>query len=433
MIALAVSLTAGYSAVLRPSLLAPAVGGGVLAALVFLDSTALVSVLLVVRNVSDAMADRSLFGGLNVGALLGILIVAVALFRVIPRSDARGLAPALGLSALAASWFFVGFVNFGGEQSLIRELVRVLSIAAITLIVLNAVDIREATSVAGAVVLAGSVPAVVALMQLAQGKGFAGTNRVYGTLGHPNSASALFSLCLAIALWKLVEEGRSLRYMAASLVFAVALIGTGALGGMARMLVTLLVYGLLVGQHSARGRRFVVIAFVIAAAFSLSPLGRDRLSSLQSSTNFNPTYQKQLPNSLDWRFLQWSAELKVWRDKPYFGYGLGSTQELVTPNGFLPHSDPVRLLVETGAVGLIIFGGLYVAFLKKLWSVYRSGQGNRKYSALVLAIIVGLTVHSLADNIFDQTAAIYAAAVLVASVMASRFQAPAPGQTHGTT
>jgi O-antigen ligase len=182
---------------------------------------------------------------------------------------------------------------------------------------------------------------------------------------------------------------------------------------MAQALVTLLAFAFLAKWSNSRRTLVAVAAVVLIAVFSLTA-GKSRLESLRTTRSFSNVAQDQTTtNSFDWRFGHWHDLLEAWRKKPLIGYGLGTTSALVTPGGAIPHSDVMRLLVETGIVGFVAFGMFVVALVIAMRRTTRAGPATASYGVVALAILIGALVHCLAENVWSQTAEMYALAIVV--------------------
>jgi len=162
-----------------------------------------------------------------------------------------------------------------------------------------------------------------------------------------------------------------------------------------------------------------VALVLLVGIFLLSPTGEGRLRELGSTVSFSDAGGGQTTNSLDWRLYNWNLLIDVWRTRPLLGAGAGTTVELVAPANNLPHSDPLRLLVETGVAGTIVFGAFVAWWLHGVWQARRLGADPelRALAAPVLALVIGLIVNSLVSNITLDTAPMYSIAALVGLVL----------------
>lgn len=98
--------------------------------------------------------------------------------------------------------------------------------------------------------------------------------------------------------------------------------------------------------------------------------GRERPDTVPGTDRpaFPELVELKTTSSFQARLALWGAALEAARARPWFGYGLGSNADAIAPYlegtdarlvGAQTHSTPLRMLVETGIVGLAI----YVAFL----------------------------------------------------------------------
>jgi O-antigen ligase len=402
----------GYAAAVVPYVTPLLSGAAVAVILTFVPAWALIGVTLLGRNVADVLAGQTVVATLNPGALLGILVICVVFARVVGMTRPTGVVVASGWFALILGWFAVAYANFGADPSLKRDLIRVLSIIALALLAANAVRVRsDVDRIVDIVILTSLVPAFVVLVQALQGM-----ERPNGTLSHANHAAGVFVVGIALSLWRLLDSKDRRRYLVAALVLGAALIATRSMGGMVQAMLTLLAYAFIARWSASRRILIALAAVALVVVFVLTPAGQSRLERL--ATTRSPSQAAQLgseraTNSLDWRFAHWHDLIDAWREKPLLGYGSGTTDALVIPDGYIPHSEVIRLLVETGVVGFVIFGSAIAALIITLFRTTRARPAVRSYGAVALAIVLGALVHSLVDNVWSQTAGMYALAVVI--------------------
>ena len=369
---------------------------------------------LMVRGLTDAFSDFAIVAGLNAGALIGLMLTAVLMLTVLLRRAVRGLMLGLILMGLVAYWFALGVIQHGTAPSLVRELVRSSSIVAVALIAANG-DRRGLTParLATMVVVASLLPALLVIAE-AVGRWpemVEGTVRPRGSMSHANAASILFGIALPIAAWRWAYGGGGRYYLGAMLVFAAASLLTLSIGGLVQAVVTLLAFASL-QQGNGRYRLGIgVIAAVIISMFLFDPLGISRVDEIES-TSLAAAETGRANNSFEWRLLNWKALIEEWQGQPDVGLGLGATSDLVNPLGHLPHSDPVRVLVETGAVGFILAAGAYIVVVNRLLLLWRRGP-HPSFTGAVLAVLIGVSVHALVTHVSFNTQAMYVLAALL--------------------
>jgi O-antigen ligase len=126
-----------------------------------------------------------------------------------------------------------------------------------------------------------------------------------------------------------------------------------------------------------------------------------------------------------WRYLDNGRRRS---EAPVFGQGLGTTTTTeATPGNRLagkpPHNEYVRYLVETGVAGLTILFWAVALLIRGLVRKRKMpgtlDAGTFNAPALAIVIIVGCLVNSLADNTLLNSPTCYAAALIIAAVLAA--------------
>jgi len=409
-----------------PQLVYMVFGAATMGVLVAVPAEMFLGLMVLLRELSDVVADQPVAGGLNPGALLGVLAVGAGSLRLLGRRHLPALVALLPLMGLLVIWTCVGYVNYGINGSFTRELVRGTSILMIALVASASVrrmpDINRLVAI---IVAATVLEAVIAIAQWVLGGDPSARER--GTFAHPNTAAAAFSIALALCFWKLLDK-RSKVYIAAAILLAIGLLSTRSLGGLAQMIATLMAYAVIArGAGRRLAIKALVFGVVVVGVFSLTSIGQGRVQQLQNTQSYSNTLQgADQQNSLAWRFGHWGLELKEWRVHPFFGFGAGATAKIVQPQGKIPHSDYLRYLVETGVFGTLAFGVLFVLIVAAIYRRARAPGEAAPYATALLAIIVGLVVRASEENITTQTAVMYVIAVLIGALFGLPPQAARP-------
>ena len=352
-------------------------------------------VALVARTVLDNSGNQLVTGGIAVGISALAVVVLV-------RSRGWTL-PVLAITAFLFGSAFAGAGVHGGEHTYVEAL-RVVSCLGVVVVVVNAPGHLTLRRVAHAVQAVALAPAVLAVVQLATGTGGLnnGVARSAGTLAHSNSAAVLFALA-NLATFALVLDSNRRRWVHAGLLglFLVAQVSTGSIGGLVTLVVMACVY--LASAAVRRADRVLLgllgVALAVYAA-STSRIGAERFAEY-SPDNTEGT-------SLDWRIHAWGSVLAAWRRNPVFGNGIGSAQSDSIIQGNIPHNEYVRLLAETGLVGLglVVTLGVWLALrLRRRMHTARFPAA----AAFGLAIVTGLAVNALAANTMLYSVSFYVA------------------------
>ena len=150
-----------------------------------------------------------------------------------------------------------------------------------------------------------------------------------------------------------------------------------------------------------RGLRLGLLGVALGVyAASTSRIGAQRFEEY-SGGNTEAT-------SLEWRIHAWSSVLGAWRENPVLGNGVGSTQSPTILGGHIPHNEYVRLLAETGVVGLVVVVGLGLWVALRLRARMRLAQ-HPAAAAFGLAVVTGFAVNALAANTMLYSSSFYLA------------------------
>jgi hypothetical protein len=362
-------------------------------------------------------------GSLNLSSLIAGVFILMAIGLVLRRREA--VWPALLAALWLCLWTAVAVRTDGASTVTVREGVREASIVALAVIAYNSRPVLSLSVITRLIQLAGAVAALLSLYQLATHSGqlVAGEIRSNGTFAQPNGAAVFFAVATVASLWRFLDDGRRRSDALFVAIFAAASISTFSLGGLASLLVMLTTFGLLRPGSVRLKLGSCAVAGLIVIAFLATPLGAARIAS-ESSTNFGANGGHLAPgSSLEWRFEKWRALLPEWEHAPLLGRGLGTTttSEGTSENNnaaLLPHSEVVRYLVETGALGFITLLVGIGALLRRLARRRRLPHVGDA-ATLGMAVTVGLLVNCVASNTLLYTPAAYAATLIVAIALAA--------------
>lgn len=359
----------------------------------------------------------------GLSGLIAVLFILVAAGLLLGRRQA--VRPALLATLWLCTWTGVALSTHGASTVTIREGVRELSIIAVALIVCNSSRRLTVPVVTRIVQIAGAIAALLACYQLATHAGLKieGKIRANGTFSHPDGAAMYFAIATMASVWRYFDYGRRQSDALFGMLFAIAIIATFSIGGLAALIVMLLTFGMTRPGSARLKFGACVVGVLIVIAFLATPLGSERIAQ-ESSTSLSSAQTRGTANSsLAWRFYKWRTLIPEWERTPFLGQGLGATvtAEGTAENiiaGKVPHNEYIRYLVETGVVGLCIL----------LWAVYILGRGlaRRKETSsppgagtLGIAVFAGCLFNALGANTFLYSTTGYAAALIIAAVLSS--------------
>jgi O-antigen ligase/tetratricopeptide (TPR) repeat protein len=236
--------------------------------------------------------------------------------------------------------------------------------------------------------------------------------------GYANTLAAFLLMPIGIGMG-LAVGGRSAKHRLAAgagtgLMIA-ALMASASRGGLLMLLLLVMAAPVLLVRAVGTGRtgwRWLLYAYgglTVAAAIILvvpdlrevvvSPIVARiamMLKELRSGSTLDST-------SLGGRLTMALDALRYAQEYPVLGSGAGTYDSVYmrfrTTMFFSsdPHSILLSVLTETGAMGLIVFGGIVVTTARRLWSAAMAQQADRPVSVALVAGCVALLLHACID------------------------------------
>jgi O-antigen ligase len=139
-----------------------------------------------------------------------------------------------------------------------------------------------------------------------------------------------------------------------------------------------------------------------------------------------------LYEAINWqgRELAWPIVFAAFLTSPWTGIGLGGSSVVMREHfpphvGPLAHNEYLRLMTETGIIGLLLFAAAIVTWLVLVLKAdRRTGGTAREFTLPALAGILSWAIISITDNAFDYYAPFtqFVALLVAASLVAARLQ-----------
>ncbi|MEW9934644.1 O-antigen ligase family protein, partial [Clostridium butyricum] len=142
--------------------------------------------------------------------------------------------------------------------------------------------------------------------------------------------------------------------------------------------------------------KILIILISITVIFLIYYNFKDDLVGLRTF-NINYGLENNQINSFDWRLMNWKLKFIDWKESwfgIFFGYGWGS-EVLYGIKGSPMHNEYLRILFNTGIVGMIAIINISFLIHKKINSILLESE-KRFFISIILIIIVG----SLSENLF---------------------------------
>lgn len=378
------------------------IGAFVLLALV--DTRVAVLALLLVRATLDVTSTVPLISSagsssVNANALTSLLVIALGSAHIaLNRVNLRKMPLVTPFAAFVVITFLA--IAWAPDKNLAaQDWLRGLSSLILFILV---VDLMRTSAdrrwVIRAILLSSVVPLLVGVYQLFTGTGnhdTPGFNRIYGTLAHPSPYAFYILQLLPLAVVFLLHTrnriGR-LGLMAMVPLMLFTIYATQTRGAWIGVLVMAMVLMWLRARWT-----LIFIPLILGAAFFALPSVRQRVSGINSGECVSETDCK---SSVLWRQKQWEAALRSASPIKVATVGAGLRDVDVTLGQFT-HNEYVRLLVETGVLGLIATIILYKQLLDITIEGYRKEKRpyERDLMLAFLLVLVSRFVIAASDNI----------------------------------
>jgi len=340
-------------------------------------------------------------------ALILILVVAGGLFLL-----RHGLAVInLPVVRVYGLLLVIGLIGIPRSHNLffsLNEWLRVVSPLIVYCLVAHLFGNRGRTQkIIDALALSFILPAIFGFYQLIVGQGHhlkIGVTRILSTFTHPNPFAAYLVIILSVFLCQALDQQGKRKWLSLGVAVAssVLLLGTFARFAWVGAAVVVFTIGLL------RGRILLVIFPLIAVIVfgTFQGVGARLEDPMQDS-------------SLRDRLMMWESTFDGWIYETSvsrapvvvvldrvtgLGPGAYAPISLKYVGRVIPlHNDYLRLLVEYGLFGLIVYVGLYFMLIRLAYRAWRRSDGSRRTVALsLLALTLAYPVMSMTANLFAQ-------------------------------
>lgn len=368
-----------------------------------------------------AGGERMGTAGLNfdLGGLANVLATGIGIvyFLVLWKNPFKGRSLTLPygvfLGLFAVSMFWAPDFRWA-----VRFVTRLAAPFFTYLIISDMIDKKMVRQVIGAIYASSAIPIVYGFFQWITGTGndmTEGYNRVNSSFFHPAHFSMYLTFLFCLAYAEFLDprvKNRALRLLYLILIVALEISTYTRISWLAMGLCFLYlswVYG---------KRGYILSAGAIGAVVLLAAGGGilERFTSVGDLLSSDNVYD--LNSSVGWRLHFWDEIVRRFWDRPWFGFGAGSSVMLgVELFGVeaAPHNGYLRVLYETGIVGFTAFlWVLGVMFWQGFRMIQRRLDNRLTYiSHVYITMTVTYAILNLTDNILEYyEVAIYQWAIL---------------------
>ncbi len=346
---------------------------------------------------------------LNLASIFALLLIAASTLLIIIHRKTILHIPLLLPFSLIIIYTAFTYTYSIDRASTFQETLRLLSIfmsfAAAYILTIKIPKAR--LTIIATILLASVIPLSFALYQLVSGTGISdntGTEgRLFGTFKHPNAFASFLMIIIAILTYRVfskkITDTTNKNIAKILLFFTIAiLLLTFSRGGWFALIIFFTIFSLL------RAPKLLFLSFgLVVVMFFTSQTVHDRIEDI---------YNPPADSSIRWRFQQWKNAIAAWQLSPIYGYGAGTEiaiheqqQGFYAGNPYT-HNDFVKVLQETGVIGLILFVFLIGTTLTLLIKKYRHLDDDdlKLFVLVVILLFIAEIGFGMSSNIWRSTA-----------------------------
>jgi O-antigen ligase len=305
-------------------------------------------------------------------------------------------------------WCTATLVWASDRSAVLDNVSRLAQLVSLVFITYSAVRKPRDLLVVGWALLIGAL--VTSVFALANGTLNAG--RLTGGIFNPNAFAVEMVIALVIAMFLLVSTQHiwlRLLLLALLVPLAVAFVETQSRSGVVALVAALLVAIIVGGPWRGRVTAVILLAAALGLAYyvyAAPPELRERVTSIGSGTS------QASPLRAD----TWQIALRVTRDHPILGVGLGNFPDVesryVTADvnivqvgtlrrlELVVHNTYLEILAELGLVGLILFAAVLTMTIGRALAMLARG-GSEAGGRLLARAIVAATAGVMTAQIFN--------------------------------
>ncbi|MFA6437036.1 MAG: O-antigen ligase family protein [Candidatus Paceibacterota bacterium] len=368
-------------------------------------------ILLITRPAIDLWGTAPLIDintiSLNYNSLIGLLVFVAGIAYL---SKERKRLPAIPSIYLIVSFILLALISLIWSPSIIdglREFIRISGIFIIFAVSFLTISNKSHFKILlKAFIISSLIPLIVSIIQYftETGEVIFGEffKRLYGSFFYPNSLAFFLVFIIAILLFQFSQSRKietKFLYGLFTLIIFLVLLGTYTRGAWLGGILVFLVFGLVKFRKILLGG---VLLIVLMCLFV--PIIQERVGDVVSLEPFS---------SLFWRIKLWQGMIDFFMQKPILGHGLNAFQVLsqdLQGLSILPapeaHNDYLKLLIELGIAGFILYFAINIKLLIfNLKNFLKNKDKFLKDASLLAVILVGVFIlMAFGDNIMRGTA-----------------------------
>ncbi|TAA47754.1 O-antigen ligase family protein [Corallincola spongiicola] len=360
--------------------------------------------MLITRCSLDPILNMTKVGGIGIGALLNLAVIA---YGVVAFSKYRREIPLF----LVKTW---GIFLASGIISIILSPVMMQSVRSFASVVTYFVIFSlpfflvrsrdDAKFLLRLIMLSSIIPIFYGLFEFVV---FGGTNsvqgkRIFSTFSHPNIFAFYLVLVLSLSLFflKSTQFKMSIRFrkwmLNAAIFGLVLLVLTKTRSAWAAFVMVVLVYGIM------SEKKYLLYLAVAGGLAMLIPSIQERIVDIFSGNDADSLSSGEALNSYAWRKVVWESSWSYIENKPFLGHGYDTFKYYFL--GFFPlegekifdaHNVYVQIVFDMGFLGVL---GYFCIFSCVLYRLFKYRRYDPKGGAVLIGLVCSYMLVGYSDN-----------------------------------
>lgn len=228
---------------------------------------------------------------------------------------------------------------------------------------------------------------------------FISIGRITSTFTNPNPF-ATYLLVFFVFSWSLYLRGHEKKYLTSSYIFILALLLSGSRGSYTALLVSLpFVFLGIERKDLLRNivKTLVLLGLALASTrllMYIAPIIQENLGLDLSLINNLLRVDSLFGSSSIGRFEFWKTSLRIFRESPLNGFGLGTFFASYFMGygrnrwySRFTHNHYLQILAELGLVGLILFSIFLISILYLFYNKYRKKEYENYFIGIIAAFV----------------------------------------------
>lgn len=368
------------------------------------------------------------FPTINIAGIIAVLSIIVSIV-IIYKAKISVLAIPLSFIFIGLFLIYILFTILSAYPIIsINELIRVLSflIMYVTGYVLIKSK-KDCINFIKVVIMSSIIPVIIGYLQLLNGTGLYTNpgfeNRIAGTFGHPNVLGYFLLIIIALMVYLFFEKNiiakPKFKYMFIlyGILSVILLISTYTRGAWIGLFVLLIGVSLIKSPKTTMIYTVVaipILGLLLSGYFWIQQTiwqGLTPIKDIPVIERVVGLFSGDPSDSIIWRQVMWVDMYEKAMTRPLIGFGTGTIEIIVEEvrgvslGALEVHNDYIKVFVEMGVIGLIVYILFIIAILYSLIIRIKSRQDT--LLLITTFIVIAIYLSSIWDNLLRQTAVMW--------------------------